>query len=305
MKIGFINMNQQVIMLRGLPGSGKSTWAKEQVLKSGGKIKRINKDDLRAMIDAGAWSKEREKTIIKMRNRMLQMFLNGGFSVIIDDTNLVPKHQTDLERLARLHGVEFIVNDSFIKVSVRECIERDSKRANPVGKKVILRMAKDNGVPFYTPKEVYSRPDLNNCILVDLDGTLAIHNGRDPYDTSKCETDVLNEPIHRIIQTELKHNQVACALDESTEVIFCSGRSEEFRRQTQDWLDKNGYFRSKLLMRPAGDKREDSVVKKELFDKYIRDWYNVLYVLDDRSRVVNMWREELGLTCLQVNFGDF
>jgi len=57
-------------------------------------------------------------------------------------------------------------------------------------------------------------------------------------------------------------------------------------------------------MRPTGDNRKDAIVKREIFDREIRDRYRILFVLDDRNQVVDMWRE-LGLTCLQVAPGDF
>jgi hypothetical protein len=57
-------------------------------------------------------------------------------------------------------------------------------------------------------------------------------------------------------------------------------------------------------MRPAGDMRKDAIVKRELFDRHVRDRYDVTCILDDRSQVVDMWRS-LGLTCLQVAPGEF
>lgn len=57
-------------------------------------------------------------------------------------------------------------------------------------------------------------------------------------------------------------------------------------------------------MRPEGDKRKDSIVKAELFDKHIKDNYAVDFVLDDRNQVVKMWRD-MGLKCLQVAPGEF
>lgn len=305
-------MKQQLILLRGLPGSGKSTWAKEQVAKSDGHIKRINKDDLRAMIDSGVFSKANEKQIIRTRDILTQTFLNAGHTVIIDDTNLAPEHQKAMERLANLHGVEFVINDSFLKVSIAECVERDSKRAKPVGKKVILKMAKQFQIPFYTPKEIYQRPDLPKVIICDLDGTLAIHNGRDPYDASKCETDLLNQPVHNLLSQYIEN----ASYGQQIIIVFMSGRSDEFRPQTEAWLCKYeyGYLindtnKAKLLfplyMRKQGDSRPDYVIKKELFDEHIRDKFDVLFCLDDRDQIVKLWREELGLTCLQVNYGDF
>jgi tRNA uridine 5-carbamoylmethylation protein Kti12 len=62
---------QKIILTRGLPASGKSTWSKEQVAKSNGKVKRVNKDDLRDMIDAGIWSKINEQLILDARDAML------------------------------------------------------------------------------------------------------------------------------------------------------------------------------------------------------------------------------------------
>jgi len=45
-------MSQKVIILKGLPASGKTTWAKKFVQENGGLYKRISKDDLRAMAEA-------------------------------------------------------------------------------------------------------------------------------------------------------------------------------------------------------------------------------------------------------------
>jgi predicted ABC-type ATPase len=63
-------------MTKGLPGSGKTTWAKEMVSKSKGSVKRVNKDDLRAMLDAGEWSKENEKFVLKVRDFIIEKALD-------------------------------------------------------------------------------------------------------------------------------------------------------------------------------------------------------------------------------------
>ena len=57
-------------------------------------------------------------------------------------------------------------------------------------------------------------------------------------------------------------------------------------------------------MRSKGDHRSDTEVKKEIYDKYIKDKYNILCVFEDRDKVVKMWRDE-GLLCNQVYYGDF
>lgn len=71
------------------------------------------------------------------------------------------------------------------------------------------------------------------------------------------------------------------------------------------WLQKYFLDPHYLFMRATGDNRRDDIVKRELFDAHIRDHFNVRYVLDDRDRVVKMWRNELGLTVLQVAEGNF
>jgi len=57
-------------------------------------------------------------------------------------------------------------------------------------------------------------------------------------------------------------------------------------------------------MREAQDTRKDSIVKQELYQKYVQDKYNVSFILDDRQQVVDMWRS-FGLTVFQVAEGDF
>lgn len=78
---------QKVYWLKGLPACGKSTFAKELVLSGDGHIKRVNKDDLRAMIDCGKWSKECEKMIVNIQFQMIETFLMDGYSVVCDNTN--------------------------------------------------------------------------------------------------------------------------------------------------------------------------------------------------------------------------
>ena len=87
--------------------------------------------------------------------------------------------------------------------------------------------------------------------------------------------------------------------------MFLSGRTDACRTATHQWLLKHvGVPFQGLYMRAAGDMRKDAIVKRELFDRHIRDSYDVTCVLDDRDQVVAAWRE-LGLTCLQVAPGNF
>lgn len=137
------------------------------------------------------------------------------------------------------------------------------------------------------------------AILCDLDGTLALcHEGRDIYDATTCDLDHLNIPVAEIVK----------AFWYTCEVVFVSGRQEKFREPTEKFIQEHlPQFKNKsykLLMRKTGDVRPDEIVKKEIYDGEIAPNYDVFFVLDDRNKVVKMWRE-LGLTCLQVAEGNF
>jgi len=283
----------KILILKGLPASGKSTYAKEVVEKNAGIWKRVNKDDLRAMLDGSRWSKTNEKFILEIRDIIIRTALHNRRNVIVDDTNLAPFHEDRIRLLAADYdGCE--VEVKMFDTPLAECIERDRKRDKPVGASVIRDMYNK-----YLRKEIQqiSRIGrLKDVVICDLDGTLALHNGRSPYDAAKCETDSLNMSLAIILSNFLSD-------DVPAEVIFLSGREETFREQTQRWLNKHGFSQEKLLMRPAGDKRNDTIVKQELYEQHIKDRYNVIAVFDDRARVCRMWHS-LGLPLYRVGDPD-
>ena len=136
---------------------------------------------------------------------------------------------------------------------------------------------------------------LPQAVLCDLDGTLAHLNGRSPYDASTCLDDLVNMPVAHIVQTYAGLGVY---------VILVSGREARYRKPTERWLQKHNIPYHALHMRPTRDYRKDAVIKTELYRSHLEGAYSVLFVLDDRNQVVEMWRG-LGLTCLQVAPGDF
>ncbi len=88
--------NQTLYMLRGLPASGKSTWARELISKKE-RIKRVNRDDIRRMLGSDEWNKKSELIVNKIRKNMIITLLDSGFSVIDDNTNLHPKNERWLQ----------------------------------------------------------------------------------------------------------------------------------------------------------------------------------------------------------------
>ena len=290
----------KLIMTKGLPASGKTTWAKEQLSD---RVKRVNKDDLRAMLDNSKWSKANETFVLSVRDYITRYALLGGFDIIVDDTNLAPKHEPALRAIAEETGAEFEVKD-FTDVKLATCIQRDYERPNSVGEQVIRTMynsfiRKKGHVAQYV-KPPYNE-DLPNCIIVDIDGTLAHIVDRSPYDYTKVSEDVVDENVAQIVR---KYAQRDIQDLPDTYIIVVSGREDACRTETEQWLADNHIPYDEFYMRKSGDQRNDAIVKKEIYDEFIKPRFNVRFVLDDRDRVVKMWREE-GLKVLQVAEGDF
>lgn len=286
----------KLIMYKGLPASGKTTHAREQVEGSNGKTKRINKDDLRAMLH-GFWTKSLERDIIAARDALVIMFLCQGYDVIVDDTNLQPAHEPALRDIAAKYEADFEIKD-FTDVSLEECLRRDQKRPNYVGEKVIKTMHnsflnKKRHVAQYTKLE--DNPDLPPAVIVDIDGTLAHMQDRGPFDYDKVYTDIVDPVVSEIVR---RYHQ------DGYYVLICSGREDNCREETERWLKDNNIPYNALMMRATGDHRKDAIIKQEIFDNYIRPHYNVKFVLDDRDQVIDMWRS-LGLKALQVEPGNF
>lgn len=274
-------MRKRIIMMKGLPASGKSTYARELVDKHQQQLKRINKDDLRAMVDNWKRSKWNEKMIINFRNTFIREALVNNTSVIVDDTNFDPKHEKELRGLAEEFWAEFEV--VFIDTPLDECIERDKNRPNPVWKKVIKDM-----YDRYLKKWFVQKPHIDwlpNCIIVDIDWTLAQKWDRDIYDWSKVYLDSVIEPVRQIVW-------MYDFLRAGNEKIFIfSWRDWKYYDVTEKRLANNLIPYHVLSLREPWDTRPDTIVKKEMYDKYI-DWkYNVLFALDDRVCMVDMWRD--------------
>jgi predicted kinase len=290
---------------RGLPGSGKTTWARQQP----GAV-RVNRDELRQMLHGGplgvGWA---EVQVTVAQRAQIEALLRAGANVICDDTNLRARVARELAELGLRCGAEVVFRE-FTDVPLDECIRRDAERPAEVrvGEEVIRTMFQrylsGRSLPLPVPDPTPPSPEAKytpapgapNTILVDIDGTVALMNGRSPYDMSKVGRDT---PHHAVIEA-VRAMHAAGFL-----VVYCSGRSDDARADTEAWLDRHvGVPYVALHMREYGDQRKDSIVKAEIFDREVRGRYHVVAVFDDRDQVVRMWRS-LGLTVFQVADGNF
>ena len=303
---------QKILMLKGLPASGKSTFAKELVANDHS-WKRVNRDSLRKMF-AQDFNEKDEKLILRIRDHIITEALKSGYNVVIDDLNISPKHEKRIRSLIS-KDVEFEISDSFLSVPLNELLNRNANREDSVPEKVIKDLYAAHIDKTVSKKDLFNKnkekfvslpkpkdPNLPDAIIVDIDGTVALMQGRSPFDWEKVHTDYPNYPIIEIVNR----------FRDNYEILFVSGREDVSRVKTEEWLadnvlgvkNFNDDLSSHLFMRQANDQRKDSVVKEEIYNNYIKDKYNIEFVLDDRNQTVQKWRE-LELTTLQVSNGNF
>lgn len=304
----------EIIILRGLPGAGKTRWALRYVQEDPLNRVRVNKDALRAMMGITEYSKETEENVVVARDALVKGLLVRGLSVVVDDTNLRLRHVKQLARMAILGQWRWEVRD--FNTDLAECIRRDANRMGMsyVGKTEITAMHDKylrNGWPQVpTVEEIVQDPTAadtelyfpdttkSKAVIIDVDGTVALRGTRDPFDESRVHEDMPNERIINIIKADL--------MTSGADPIFVTGRTQACYAATRHWLEDHmipsGTF--SLIMRPVGDGRPDFELKLEMFNRFIRHEFNVLGAYDDRDQVVAMWRS-IGLPCLQVADGAF
>ena len=125
---------QKLIILQGIPASGKTTWARQFVEESPLTRVRVNRDDIRDMLGK-YWVPEREELVSEIEESCVFEALSAGYTVVLDATNLNPKYLEGWESIANLPNVE--IEYKKFTINLEEAIERDSKRDRPVTEKVI------------------------------------------------------------------------------------------------------------------------------------------------------------------------
>jgi len=148
-----------------------------------------------------------------------------------------------------------------------------------------------------------------DIVIFDLDGTLANIQDRVKHCTikeGKLDWEKFYNPD--FIEYD-KPNPDIIELNRSLhksgyEIHILSGRSDRTRGVTEKWLYDNGVEWHHLMMRDEENLYlKDSELKRNWLQKFYKKEY-ILFIVDDRKQVVDMWREE-GLTCLQVAEGNF
>jgi hypothetical protein len=142
-------------------------------------------------------------------------------------------------------------------------------------------------------------------VICDIDGTIAecehrrhLVTGTKKYFEEFYSLTMDDDPIWPVIN-------VFNALQQAGYTgLMCTGRSDNWRDDTEEWLSKHDVRYSKLYMRRHGDYRDDVTVKYEMLCRMRNEGYQPSVAIDDRNKVVAMWRRE-GIVCLQAAEGDF
>ena len=151
---------RKVLILRGLQGSGKSTFAKQWVNEDPEHRIRFNRDDVRNMLGK-YWVPSRENLINDMYKNFLESAIfDRRYNVVIDSMNLDERYIKEIEEIVRQRNEMYDCEDlpqyeieikDFFHVPLQTCIDRDAQRENPIGEKVIrntFNKYKDKIVPW-------------------------------------------------------------------------------------------------------------------------------------------------------------
>lgn len=317
----FFNSDTKVIILRGISGSGKSTVAKKFIADNANTVV-VSRDTIRKNIFGAGYSKpvfEMEEIVSEIVETSIKGAMASGNNIILDETFV--RNRFVSKRVESVFAMNTDVVVVTFNIDVATAKERVAKRVSSGGHdvsgEVIERMhenfaaAISNAVNFkavhdkvravedFAPYEC-KNPSMRPVYIFDIDGTLAkiVPNeegiARSAYAWDKVGEDDVKPDVAYVLQQ----------VGETHNIVIMSGRSDKCYEETVKWLDKHNIFYSELLMRKSNDMRDDAIVKRELLE-HVEKFYGVVKgVFDDRDKVVSMWRK-IGLTCFQVDYGDF
>lgn len=282
---------KQLILTVGASCSGKTTWA-EEFIKGRLNWVNLNRDEVRFSLFTGGkrdWTKYKfkksnEERVSQVINQLAYDATLENDNIVVSDTNLNPKIREEWKKFAEENG--YCYSEKVFPCDWDELVKRNNQREGGISQSVLwsqyLRMNDYLGRKTYKPDT--SKKDVFIC---DIDGTIASMQGiRKPFEWNKVGLDL---PRLQII------NMVEGLINSGVEPIFLSGRDGVCVDETYKWINDNlmqhygsGFH---LYMRNPNDNRKDTVVKEELFWKYVEPNFNVVACIDDRPCMVRLWYE--------------
>lgn len=318
----------KLTLLVGPPGSGKSTMAKNRVMDDPNLV-YVNQDSQGAdhmdvFFDAVIHGKDILVDRMNFNKQQRAKYLDyAKFKNLDYETEIVVFHQpyaVCLERVRARFGNHETINE---EKAARGALQTFfTKYERPT-------VGEANELTFIYPESPKAL-----AVYSDLDGTLCNvehrrHFVRPPANTlvgpdgSMVNVLGIFEPVEMdAVLPKFKKNwkaffdgipndtvnrpimDILNKFKDTHKIVYCTGRDDNYRKVTTEWLEKHSAPSGELFMRNRQDSRQDAVVKEILLDFEILTRYNILFCLDDRDQVVKMLRSR-GLTVLQVANGDF
>lgn len=287
-------------ILCGPPGAGKSTLARSLIDSDGDHgaatvyVNQDTQDKFHLKIFNDAIISKKDIIVDRMgfnkqqRNRYLETAKKAGYS-----TKIIVLHESRyicLDRCRNRKDHPTIKNEENAQSAINMFFSKYERPTEDEADVLDFR---------------YPDREKSDAILVDIDGTIANIDHRLHYVQGEgkrnwqaffanMNKDVMNDWCKDIVLSMKNTNQI----------VFCSGRPDNYREITEEWLKNNGIHGHDLFMRPRNDSRSDEIVKQVLLDFEILTRYTPKFVIDDRPSVCRMWRSR-GLTVLQVNDKEF
>lgn len=317
----FYNSNSRVYVMRGIPGSGKSTFARKFVADNPNTV-IVSRDAIRQnMFGANVTitSPESEDMVTVVADASIKGAIMNGNDVIVDETQTINRFTSAMiEKMYTMQAdvtvVSFVVDVDTAKKRIAqrvargghnvpdEAIERmyarfEGSMKNPINFDSIYE--KVEAIKNFAPYQCKNF-DKRSAYIFDIDGTIAHMveneegNIRRAFDWHRVGEDAPNIPVIEVMEQVAKDN----------DIIVVSGRSDKSREATEAWMEKHNISYDAMYMRKHGDMRDDSIVKREIVSIIEENHGEIKGVFDDRNRVVSMWRA-IGITCFQVAEGDF
>lgn len=310
-----------IVVLVGPAGCGKSSFAAHYL--SPGDV--LSSDTFRALVAGDAGDQTATAAAFSLLHHALSERARRRRLTVIDATNLTPRERRRLLGVARTHDLPTLA--VVFGLPLESCQQQAAARGDrTVPPEVIAEQYAtfrrhlpaladepfDDIVVFTSSEasrdvEVTREPEARSApgrsrvqdeahlppaVVIDLDGTLTSSAWRVRHlegrrkDWSRFFAGMARDaPVRPLIEL------TGWIADRAT-VVLLTGRPDDHEPVVRRWLADHEVPYELLLMRPGGDRRPDTVVKRERYRRDIAPHYDVILVIDDRPGVIEMWRDE-------------
>lgn len=309
---------QQLILTRGIPASGKSTYAMKWVMEDLQNRVRVNRDDIRFELykkyvllnEKGETDRNAEGRVTQVEQKRIRQALKEGKSVIVDNTNLSPRIVNTYQKMAKDAKVTFAHKD--FPITMQEALKRNAARDRVVPPEVIERMYKQLGpngefhhVDGTYPPRPFVKPEKREAgLIVDLDGTICDVRGIRHFVRGKHRNfDMFHRSSLFCPPNEQVLQMVRDAEAHGIPIIIISARQEKYREVSEVWLNNIEVDFSNMYLRPDDDLRPDHEVKHDILKK-VREDYDILRAIDDNPTLKTTWAKNKIQTTMVPGFTE-